>query len=98
VLYILLCGFPPFYDDDNIVLFEKIKKGIYDFPSPSWDHISKDVIELIKALLIVEPSKRMTPDELLKNPWINGETTKKGDKEVVKKMREWNSKRKIEKV
>jgi len=40
VLYILLCGFPPFYDDDNFVLFEKIKRGEYDFPSPSWDNIS----------------------------------------------------------
>jgi calcium/calmodulin-dependent protein kinase I len=37
---IRLCGFPPFYDDDNVVLFDKIKKGEYDFPSPSWDNIS----------------------------------------------------------
>lgn len=40
VLYILLCGFPPFYDDNNNVLFEKIKKGKYSFPSPHWDKIS----------------------------------------------------------
>ena len=37
VLYILLCGFPPFYDEDNMLLFEKIKHGRYSFPSPYWD-------------------------------------------------------------
>jgi calcium/calmodulin-dependent protein kinase I len=36
VLYILLCGFPPFYDNDNMKLFEKIKLGKFDFPEQSW--------------------------------------------------------------
>jgi len=95
VLYILLCGIPPFYDDDNMVLFDKIKKGTYDFPSPSWDNISPEAINIVKALLVVDPSKRMTPDELLKHPWILGETNTVNDKDVLKKMREWNSKRKL---
>jgi serine/threonine protein kinase len=90
-----LCGFPPFYDEDNMALFDKIKKGVYDFPSPSWDNISPDAINIIKALLVVDPSKRMTPDELLKHPWVQGETTTKKGGDVLKKMREWNSKRKI---
>lgn len=72
VLYILLCGFPPFYDDDNLVLFDKIKKGTYDFPSPSWDNISQEAKNLIKGLLVVDPMKRLTPEELLKNNWIQG--------------------------
>lgn len=57
-----LCGFPPFYDDDNIALFEKIKKGQYEFPSPSWDHISNEAKEIIMNLLVVDPSKRMTAE------------------------------------
>ena len=40
VLYILLSGYPPFYDEDNKILFEKIKKGAFSFPSPTWDCIS----------------------------------------------------------
>jgi len=40
ILYILLCGFPPFFDDNNDKLFEKITKGKFEFPSPYWDDIS----------------------------------------------------------
>ena len=40
ILYIMLCGFPPFYEDDNAQLFEMIKKCDFDFPSPYWDDIS----------------------------------------------------------
>jgi len=84
VLYILLCGFPPFYDEDNMVLFEKIKHGKYDFPSPVWDEISSEAKEIIKNLLVVDPSKRWNCEQLLRNPWILGETC--GDK-VLKRNR-----------
>jgi calcium/calmodulin-dependent protein kinase I len=87
--YNRLCGFPPFYDDDNLVLFEKIKKGQYDFPSPSWDNISSDAKNIIKSLLVVNPEKRMTPDELLRHPWVLGEVSQTKDKNVLDKMREW---------
>jgi serine/threonine protein kinase len=90
-----LCGFPPFFDDDNVVLFDKIKKGQYDFPSPSWDNISSDAKNIIKGLLVVDPMKRITPDDLLKHPWVLGEVAPKKDKDVLNKMREWNSKRKL---
>lgn len=95
VLYILLCGYPPFYDDDNFILFEKIKKGQYEFPAPHWENISQDAINIIKGLLVVDPAKRTTPEDLLKNPWVNGEAGKKTDKEIINKMRVWNSKRKM---
>ena len=89
--YNRLCGFPPFYDDDNFELFEKIKKGSFDFPSPSWDNITPDAIEIVKSLLKVNPEERMTPDELLKHPWVNGKTTLKKGGDVLKKMREWKN-------
>lgn len=69
-----LSGFPPFFDNDSMVLFEKIKKGKYDFPSPIWDNISEEAKEIIRNLLVVDPSKRMTCEQLLKHPWILGET------------------------
>ena len=74
VLYILLCGFPPFYDDDNMVLFEKIKNGKFDFPSPVWDQISQDARDIISNLLVVDPSKRKNCEQLLRHPWILGES------------------------
>ncbi len=42
ILYILLCGFPPFYDENNATLFAQIKAGAFDFPAPYWDDVSED--------------------------------------------------------
>ena len=55
VLYILLCGFPPFYDQDNFQLFEKIKTGKFEFPEESWGNISEQVKDLLRKILVVDP-------------------------------------------
>jgi len=58
-----------------MVLFEKIKKGKYDFPSPAWDHISAEAKEIIKNLLVVDPALRWNCEQLLNHPWIMGESS-----------------------
>lgn len=70
VLYTLLCGFPPFYDESIEVLTEKVAKGQYTFLSPWWDDISKSAKDLITHLLTVDPDKRYTITEFLAHPWI----------------------------
>lgn len=70
VLYTLLCGFPPFYDESIEVLTEKVAKGQYTFLSPWWDDISKSAQDLISHLLTVDPDKRYTIREFLNHPWI----------------------------
>lgn len=72
VLYTLLCGFPPFYDESIEVLTEKVAKGQFTFLSPWWDDISKSAQDLISHLLTVEPEKRYTIREFLAHPWIRG--------------------------
>ncbi|KAK3330024.1 Pkinase-domain-containing protein [Apodospora peruviana] len=72
VLYTLLCGFPPFYDESIEVLTEKVAKGQYTFLSPWWDDISKSAQDLISHLLDVDPEKRYTIKEFLAHPWIRG--------------------------
>ncbi|KAF4436084.1 CAMK/CAMK1/CAMK1-RCK protein kinase [Fusarium austroafricanum] len=72
VLYTLLCGFPPFYDESIEVLTEKVAKGQYTFLSPWWDEISKSAQDLISHLLTVDPEKRFTITEFLAHPWIAG--------------------------
>ncbi|GAA5972242.1 hypothetical protein JCM11641_002370 [Rhodosporidiobolus odoratus] len=69
VLYTLLCGFPPFYDESIHVLTEKVAKGYYTFLSPWWDDISSSSKDLITHLLDVDPEKRYTIDEFLAHPW-----------------------------
>ena len=71
VLYTLLCGFPPFYDESISVLTEKVAKGYYTFLSPWWDDISGSAKDLITHLLCVDPRQRYTIDEFLRHPWCN---------------------------
>lgn len=70
ILYVLLCGFCPFFDENTPALFRAITQGNYSFPSPYWDDISEQAKDLIKRLLVVNPQKRMKPEEALEHPWI----------------------------
>lgn len=70
VLYTLLCGFPPFYDESIQVLTEKVARGQYTFLSPWWDDISKSAQDLVSHLLTVDPEKRYTIKQFLDHPWI----------------------------
>ncbi|CAM9013085.1 unnamed protein product [Wickerhamomyces anomalus] len=72
VLYTLLCGFPPFYDNNPEELTKKVARGDYCFLSPWWDEISKEAKDLVSHLLTVDPKKRYTPDDVLNHPWITG--------------------------
>jgi hypothetical protein len=84
VLYTLMCGFPPFYDESIEVLTEKVAKGQYTFLSPWWDDISKSAQDLISHLLTVDPEKRYTIREFLAHPWIRatGPTPREEKKNV----------------
>ncbi|KAJ3113020.1 hypothetical protein HDU96_003896 [Phlyctochytrium bullatum] len=71
VLYICLCGFPPFSDDlQPPPMIDQIKGGIYNFPSPFWDNISDEAIDLCMKCMTVNPDKRITAAEALEHPWF----------------------------
>jgi serine/threonine protein kinase len=70
ILYTLLWGLPPFIEDQNADLFEKIKTADYWFPSPDWDHVSDLAKDLISKLLVLDPDKRLIADEILEHPWM----------------------------
>ncbi|KAI9276809.1 kinase-like domain-containing protein [Phascolomyces articulosus] len=70
VLYTMLCGFPPFYDESIPALTQKVAKGQYTFLSPWWDPISDAAKDLITHLLCVDEEKRYTVDDFLRHPWI----------------------------
>uniref|UniRef100_A0A4W5PGU4 Protein kinase domain-containing protein n=1 Tax=Hucho hucho TaxID=62062 RepID=A0A4W5PGU4_9TELE len=76
IVYILLCGFPPFRrrDRDQEELFQLIREGHLTFLSPYWDHISDSAQGLVKALLQVDPTERLTAVQTLKHPWIQNST------------------------
>ncbi|XP_051494894.1 calcium/calmodulin-dependent protein kinase type 1G [Apus apus] len=74
ITYILLCGYPPFYEETESKLFEKIKEGYYEFESPFWDDISESAKDFIRHLLDKNPNTRFSCEEALRHPWINGNT------------------------
>ncbi|TKS85825.1 Calcium/calmodulin-dependent protein kinase type II subunit gamma [Collichthys lucidus] len=70
ILYILLVGYPPFWDEDQHKLYQQIKAGAYDFPSPEWDTVTPEAKNLINQMLTINPAKRITADQALKHPWV----------------------------
>ncbi|KAH9382224.1 hypothetical protein HPB48_022325 [Haemaphysalis longicornis] len=74
IMYILLCGFPPFYSNHGLAISPGMKKriraGQYDFPNPEWKNVSQDAKDLIKGLLRTDPTQRLNIEEVLANKWI----------------------------
>ncbi|KAL1793291.1 hypothetical protein ACET3X_008273 [Alternaria dauci] len=74
VLYICLCGFPPFSDElyspeNPYTLSQQIKMGRFDYPSPYWDSVGDPALDLIDRMLTVDVEQRITIDECLEHPW-----------------------------
>ncbi|XP_054163991.1 serine/threonine-protein kinase DCLK1-like isoform X2 [Oppia nitens] len=72
IAYILLCGFPPFANEDNDqdLLFDQILSGSFEFTEPYWEPISDSAKHLITRMLEVEPIRRLTATEVLEHPWV----------------------------
>eukprot|EP00002_Diphylleia_rotans_P031031 TRINITY_DN6425_c0_g1_i1.p1 TRINITY_DN6425_c0_g1~~TRINITY_DN6425_c0_g1_i1.p1 ORF type:complete len:339 (-),score=81.84 TRINITY_DN6425_c0_g1_i1:153-1169(-) len=96
ILYILLCGFPPFYDDNVQVLFQQIVSGNFSFPEPWWDDISDSAKDLIKRMLTVEPAERITASEAMQHPWLLGESANDSNLDrTLDSMKTFNSRRRF---
>ncbi|XP_045482727.1 calcium/calmodulin-dependent protein kinase type 1-like [Harmonia axyridis] len=72
ISYILLCGYPPFYDESDANLFAQILKGEFEFDPPYWDEISDSAKDFIRKLMCVNVERRFTCKEALAHPWISG--------------------------
>lgn len=70
ILYILLCGYPPFSGKNEEEIFSKVKLGKVSFDPEDWDKITVEAVNLIKKLLKSNPKERITAEEALNDPWI----------------------------
>ena len=70
LLYILLSGKPPFNGTGNDVIYHKIINTEPSFKENAWNFVSSDGIELVKAMLTKDPSKRLTADQIFNSKWI----------------------------
>ena len=70
ILYILLCGYPPFVGTTRHEIFEKIENCIYSLTSQDWAKVSKPAKDLIRKLIILDDRKRLTPEQALQHEWF----------------------------
>ena len=70
ILYILLCGYPPFNGETDKEIIDSVKTGEFDFPKEEWSVISKEAKDLIKQMLTYNPKKRPSALEVLTHPLV----------------------------
>ena len=84
VLYICLCGFPPFSDelyspDNPYTLSQQIKMARFDYPSPYWDNVGDPALDLIDRMLTADVERRITIDGCLEHPWTTAQSMSLND-------------------
>ncbi|UKK00739.1 calmodulin-domain protein kinase [Theileria orientalis] len=74
ILYILLCGYPPFSAGQDNEIIQKIVEGSYTFPSKEWSKVSSDAKDLINRMLTYDSKKRISAAQALRHQWIARKT------------------------
>lgn len=98
ICYVLLAGYPPFYDEDQRRLFKKIQEGRYQFHEDYWGSISSEAVDLIKNMLVVKQSNRWTASRLLEHPWLKMDDSVLQDKDLSHSqitMKKFNARRRL---
>ena len=101
ILYIMLCGYPPFNGETDEEIFEQVKKGKIEYPKEEWNNVSKEGKDLVEQMLKYDPNKRLSAKESLAHPWFSKfkgqtKTDKKMAKNVLSNMKRFKKNRKLE--
>lgn len=93
----LSAGYPPFWDENQQALYEQIKKGSYDYPSPEWDSVTTAAKDLIDRMLDTNPKTRITVDQALRHPWIAQSEVPSSvhRQETLNELKRFNARRKL---
>lgn len=102
MLYVMLCGYPPFEDESTSMLHRKIKTADYDFHDDEWHHISQAAKDMVRSLICLDVSTRLSAEQVLKHKWIentlgarNSTHEYKDLKKIQDKMKIYNARRKL---
>ncbi len=99
ILYILLCGYPPFNGETDTEIMKAVKKGQFEFPEEEWNSISKDARDLVSHMLKYDPKKRLTALDCMASPWFKSSgpvTDQKITSNAIKNMKQFKVNRKFE--
>ncbi|KAK1384686.1 Calcium-dependent protein kinase 20 [Heracleum sosnowskyi] len=101
IIYILLSGVPPFWDENEHGIFEQVLRGELDFESEPWPSISEDAKDLVKRMLVRDPKKRLTAHEVLRHPWVKvrgSAPDKPLDSAVLSRLKQFSAMHKLKKI
>lgn len=100
IMYIMLCGYPPFNAESDELILEKIKTGKFTFPPEEWDTISPLAKDLVSKMLTFHPSKRLSASECLEHKWLVANNNKTVDKKIsircLNNMKKFHANRKLQ--
>uniref|UniRef100_A0AAY4ESV4 Si:ch73-60h1.1 n=1 Tax=Denticeps clupeoides TaxID=299321 RepID=A0AAY4ESV4_9TELE len=97
ILYILLCGFEPFFDPrGDQYMYSRILNCDYEFVSPWWDEVSLNAKDLVSKLIVLDAHKRLTVKQALQHPWVLGKAARFSHMDTTqRKLQEFNARRKL---
>ncbi|XP_062006217.1 calcium-dependent protein kinase 20-like [Rosa rugosa] len=101
IIYILLSGVPPFWDETEQGIFEQVLKGELDFISEPWPSISESAKDLVRRMLMRDPKKRITAHEVLRHPWVQVDGVapdKPLDSAVLTRLKQFSAMNKLKKI
>ncbi|KAG6743940.1 hypothetical protein POTOM_052644 [Populus tomentosa] len=101
IIYILLSGVPPFWDESEQGIFEQVLKGELDFESEPWPNISESAKDLVRKMLVRDPKKRLTAHEVLCHPWVKMEGValdRPLDPAVLSRLKKFSAMNKLKKI
>ncbi|KAL6141601.1 hypothetical protein ACLB2K_059889 [Fragaria x ananassa] len=101
IIYILLSGVPPFWDETEQGIFEQVLKGELDFISEPWPNISESAKDLVRRMLTRDPKKRITAHEVLRHPWVQVDGVapdKPLDSAVLTRLKQFSAMNKLKKI
>eukprot|EP00475_Leptophrys_vorax_P030938 TRINITY_DN4668_c0_g2_i1.p1 TRINITY_DN4668_c0_g2~~TRINITY_DN4668_c0_g2_i1.p1 ORF type:complete len:487 (-),score=78.41 TRINITY_DN4668_c0_g2_i1:262-1722(-) len=100
ILYILLSGAPPFYGSTEKQIFNAVLKGNPDLTSEPWPHVSDSAKDLIKRMLTLDPTKRISAADALRHPWVASDkaSEKPLGAAVLKRIQKFSAANKMKKL
>jgi len=76
IMFVLLCGYPPFYGENDADVLSKVRLGNFSFNASDWKNVSEDAKNLIRMLLKMNPKDRYTAQQTLNHEWIKNKAPK----------------------
>ncbi|XP_022842784.1 calcium-dependent protein kinase 20-like [Olea europaea var. sylvestris] len=101
IIYILLSGVPPFWDETEQGIFEQVLKGELDFVSEPWPSISDSAKDLVRRMLVRDPKKRLTAHQVLCHPWVQVDGVapdKPLDSAVLTRLKQFSAMNRLKKI